>query len=45
MTKKLTCQKSAIALAVSSILAGGSNAAGAQETPAAAPLGEVIVTA
>jgi outer membrane receptor protein involved in Fe transport len=45
MTQKHSCQKSAIALAVSSILAGGSNAARAQDAPAATPLGEVIVTA
>lgn len=38
-------QKSAIALAVSSILAAGSHAAGAQDAPSATPLGEVIVTA
>lgn len=38
-------QKSAIALAVSSILAGGSHAASAQDAPSATPLGEVIVTA
>ena len=38
-------QKSAIALAVSSILAAGSHAASAQDTPSATPLGEVIVTA
>ena len=45
MTQKYACQKSAIALAVSSILAGGSNAARAQDAPAATPLGEIIVTA
>jgi outer membrane receptor protein involved in Fe transport len=45
MTQKHACQKSAIALAVSSILAGGSNAARAQDAPAATPLGEIIVTA
>jgi outer membrane receptor protein involved in Fe transport len=38
-------KKSAIALAVSSILAGGSHAAGAQDAPSATPLAEVIVTA
>ncbi len=43
MTTDRTYQKSAIALAVSSILAGGSNAAGAQDAPTA--LGEVMVTA
>ena len=37
-------QKSAIALAVSSILAGGTQAAHAQDTPSAT-LGEVVVTA
>ena len=46
MTKQhVRRQKSAIALAVSSILAGGSQAASAQDTPAATPLGEVVVTA
>lgn len=44
-TNHLRYQKSAIALAVSSILAGGSNAARAQDAPATAALGEVIVTA
>jgi len=44
-TNHIRYQKSAIALAVSSILAGGSNAASAQEAPSATPLGEVIVTA
>ncbi|NJN39901.1 MAG: TonB-dependent receptor [Gammaproteobacteria bacterium] len=44
-TNHARCQKSAIALAVSSVLAGGSGIAGAQDTPAATALGEVIVTA
>jgi outer membrane receptor protein involved in Fe transport len=44
-TNNARCQKSAIALAVSSILAGGSTAARAQEAPVTADLGEVIVTA
>jgi outer membrane receptor protein involved in Fe transport len=38
-------EKSAIALAVSSILAGGTHAAHAQDTPSATTLGEVVVTA
>ena len=44
-TRHVLRKKSAIALAVSSILAGGSHAAGAQDAPSATPLGEVIVTA
>jgi outer membrane receptor protein involved in Fe transport len=44
-TNHVRYQKSAIALAVSSILAGGSNAARAQDAPAATALGEIIVTA
>lgn len=45
MTHEPTCRKSAIALAVSSILAGGSSVAHAQAAPAATALGEIIVTA
>jgi outer membrane receptor protein involved in Fe transport len=44
-TQKTRCQKSAIALAVSSVLAGGATAARAQDEAQAAALGEVIVTA
>ncbi len=44
-TRHALRQKSAIALAVSSILAAGSHAAGAQDAPSATPLAEVIVTA
>ncbi len=45
MTNHLYHRQSAIALAVSSVLAGGSGAAQAQDVPAATALGEVIVTA
>ncbi|MGB5133208.1 MAG: TonB-dependent receptor [Steroidobacteraceae bacterium] len=45
MTQQRTYQKSAIALAVSSILAGASVPAQAQDAPEATVLGEVMVTA
>jgi outer membrane receptor protein involved in Fe transport len=45
MKNSSTCQESALALAISSILAGGSAAALAQGAPAANSLEEVIVTA